>query len=86
MDQFTLTVPRGCCISTQIFDDEWDLAPANGTDNGINADCSVVLFAACSRIHLWTRFALRLWLSAMLAIGAPGWPNSLMTWALKDLE
>ena len=29
-----------------------------------------------TRIHLWTRFALRLWLSAMLAIEAPGWTHS----------
>jgi hypothetical protein len=29
--QFTLMVPRGCCISTQIFDDAgWEFAPAGG--------------------------------------------------------
>ena len=43
-------------------------------------------FCVCTRIHLWTRFALRLWLSATLAIEAPGWAHSWMTWALKDLE
>ncbi|RMS82529.1 hypothetical protein ALP58_102404 [Pseudomonas savastanoi] len=58
--QFTLTVPRGCCISTQMFDDDgWDFVPASDTGNGINAGCSAVLFCDCSRIHLWTRFALR---------------------------
>jgi hypothetical protein len=36
-----------------------------------------------SRIHLWTRFALRLWLSATLTIEAPGSEYSYMTWVLK---
>lgn len=75
--QLTFTVPRVCCISTQIFGDAgWGFAPAGGMANGINAGGSVGLFCACSRIHLWTRFALRLWLSATLAIEAPGWEHS----------
>ena len=75
--QFTLMVPRGGWISTQIFDDvACEFAPASGMGNGINAGCSAVLFCACTRIHLWTRFALRLWLNAMLAIEAPGWTHS----------
>ncbi len=75
--QFTLTVPRGCWISTQIFDDAaCELAPVNCMGNGINAGCSAVYFCACARIHLWTRLALRLCLSAMLAIEAPGWAHS----------
>ena len=40
----------------------------------------------CTRIHLWTRFALRLCFCATLAIEAPGWAHSWTTWALKDLE
>src|SRR5471032_1741415 len=41
--QFTLTVPRGCWISTQIFDDvASELAPASCMGNGINAGCSAV--------------------------------------------
>ena len=75
--QFTLTVPRGCWISTQIFDDvACEFAPASGMGNGINAGCSAELFCACTRIHLWTRFALRLWLRAMLAMETPGWTHS----------
>lgn len=44
--QFTLTVPCGCWISTQIFDDvacEFD--PASGMDNRINAGYSARLSA-----------------------------------------
>ncbi len=75
--QFTLTVPRGCWISTQIFDDAaCEFTPASCMGNGINAGCGAVFFFACTRIHLWTRFALMLWLSAMLAIEAPGWAHS----------
>ena len=61
----------------QIFDDDaWESGTANGMGIGINAGCSAVLFCVCRRIHLWTRFALRLWLRAMLAIEAPGWAHS----------
>lgn len=51
-------------------------APASGMGSGINAGCSAVLFCVCKRIHLWTRFAFRLWLRAMLAAEAPGWTVS----------
>src|SRR5471032_3271704 len=75
--QFTLTVPRGCWISTQIFGDaDCEFAPASCMGNGMKAGCSAVFCCVCNRIHLWTRFALRLWLSAMLAIEAPGWAHS----------
>ncbi len=75
--QFTLMVPRRCCISTQIFDDAgWEFAPASGMGNGINVGGSAGLFCSFSRIHLWTRFALRLWPSATLAIEAPGCAHS----------
>jgi hypothetical protein len=75
--QFTLTVPRGCGISTQIFDDAaCEFAPASCMGNGIKAGCSSVFFCVCTRIHLWTRFALRLWFSATLAIEAPDWAHS----------
>ncbi|PHN54890.1 hypothetical protein AO268_08990 [Pseudomonas sp. ICMP 8385] len=43
---------------------------------GEHVCCSAVFCCVCTRIHLWTRFALRLWLSAMLAIEAPGWTHS----------
>ncbi len=77
MGQSTLMMARGCCISTQIFDDAgWEFAPASGMANGINAGGCAGIFCVCSRIHLWTRFALRLWPSATLAIEAPGWAHS----------
>ncbi len=44
--------------------------------NEINEGCNTVLFCACTRIHLWTRFAFRLWLSSMLAIETPGRAHS----------
>nr|QOJ68823.1 putative accesory protein [Pseudomonas aeruginosa] len=75
--QFTLTVPRGCWISTLIVDDaDCDSVLASGMGSETKAGCSAMLFCVCSRIHLWTRFALRLWLSATLAIEAPGWAHS----------
>ena len=40
----------------------------------------------CTRIHLWTRFALSLCFCATLAIEAPGWTHFWTTWALKDME
>jgi hypothetical protein len=37
---------------------------------------SAILFCVCTRMHLCTKFALRLWLRATLAIEAPGWAYS----------
>ena len=75
--QFTLMVPLGCGISRQIVDDaESDFVPIACKDRGMKAGCSAMAFCVCTRIHLWTRFALRLWLSATLAIEAPGWAHS----------
>ena len=49
---FTLTVPRGCCISTQIFDDAaCEFAAASDMGNGVNPGCSTVLFCIYRRIH-----------------------------------
>jgi len=53
-----------------------DRDAGDGNATGIKAGCSATLFCDYSRIHLWTRFALRLWLSATLAIEAPGWAHS----------
>ena len=41
--------------------------------------------AEATRIHLWMRLALRLWVKATLAIEVSGCAHSAMTWALKDL-
>ncbi len=47
--QFTFTIPRGCWIWTQIFDDvECKLVPVSGRGNGVNAGCSSVIFCDCS--------------------------------------
>ena len=48
----------------------------DGNATGIKAGCRTAVFCDCSRIHLWTRFALRSWLSATLAIEAPSWAHS----------
>lgn len=39
--------------------------------NGINAGSSADLFFDCPRIHLCTKFVLKLWLRGMLVIDAP---------------
>ncbi len=75
--QFTLTVPRGCGISRQIVAAVIsDRDVGDGNVSGMKAGCRATVFCDCSRIHLWTRFALRLWPSATLAIEAPGSEHS----------
>lgn len=59
-----------------VDDAESDFVPIACKDRGMKAGCSAMAFCVCTRIHLWTRFALRLWLSATLAIEAPGWAHS----------
>lgn len=55
-----LTVPRGCGVSTHIFDDAaCEFVPASSMGNGIKTGCSSVLLSVWTGVHLWTMDEIR---------------------------